>query len=118
MSWATFEQTRRSLPGLWPRVERVVSALRKYRDDAAVDPRVLGHATGVDDVALIAILNLLRENGLGDFQVAVVDDLGQIIRRFPDEDSVPNEVQDDFGDSIEVEPRNLRLVFTPHLSLH
>jgi len=116
MSWATFEQTRRVHPEIRPLAEKVLAGLKPYADDEPVNPALLQRQAGVTNVELLAILNVLRENDLGDFGVAIADPYGRYIRPlFKTVTDVPDEFEDDHGNTIHPESSDIRIVFLPKL---
>lgn len=113
MSWQSFDRTVKADPAFADAAERVVSAMRALPTGPGIDPIVLEHHAHVGRLAVFATLGALITSQLGRFAVQVLDDRGMPVREFASMDDTPGVVTDDYGEEIEVEPANTRIVFRP-----
>ncbi len=98
-------------PELFKIIEEVFATLRTMNTAPGVDPLVLAHLANVDKIDALAALGLLIQRAQGSFAVQVLNSRGQSVREFPSIEATPDVVADDYGDVIEVEPSNTRVVF-------
>jgi hypothetical protein len=113
MSSSTYEQMIKNAGAMRPILSKVVQALKPYAADSVVNPAVLAHQAGVSDLELLAAFNVLRTNGLGRLEVAVVNQRGQPIAFFPSADAITDTIVDEYGETWQADPSRLRVVFRP-----
>jgi hypothetical protein len=92
---------------------RVVFYVSHLPPQAVVDPTLVAEMAGVKRLEAIGYLNVLRDAGLGQFIVRVLDNSGIEIRRYDNVVEVPGRVEDQFGDEFIVMPENIDIGFLP-----
>jgi hypothetical protein len=117
MSWDSYRHMLEGLTSAREPIAHVVNVLRGMPAAPGIDPIVLAHLAKVDEVSALAAIGVLISSELGRWTVQVMNARGQPIGEFPSVGETPDVVQDAYGDDVEVEPRNMRIVFRPHPSL-
>jgi hypothetical protein len=91
------------------------NALAKFAKGEAVSPALISFMTEITAEKVFAYLNIFRKTGLGTLLFQVVDGRGRVISRFENLRLVPPRVEDQYGETVNVTPQNLELVFVPEL---
>ena len=112
----SLEQTIRRHPEWREPLRRIVSVLGEVPQGGLIDPGVVARLARIGRLETLAYLDVLREAGLGDTVVRVVDAGGNEIGRFPNTSAVPARVENEFGDELIVMPENIDIAFEPHVT--
>lgn len=78
-----------------------------------IDPLVVSEVTQIATLEAVAYLHVLKEAGLGEFIIRVLDREGIEIERYPSIAAIPARVENEFGDAMDVLPENVDMSFEP-----
>lgn len=92
---------------------RVLRIVRGVPAGGLIDPLVVSQVAQLSKLEALGYLNLLKEAGLGDFVVRVLDREGLEVHRYGTAAAIPARVRDEFGEEMQVMPENVDVSFEP-----
>jgi hypothetical protein len=116
MSSRTLEEVLDRSPNLKEATTRAIAVLRSLPSGFPIDPLILAKRAGLDEVQTLAALGILLQAGLGAFAIQILNQRGQTVAEYASLAEVPDTIADDYGELVDVEPRNTTIVFRPHFA--
>jgi hypothetical protein len=95
-------------------MNRVVDALDRLPAGAVAEPDMLAQAAGIKVPQAIALLGALQDEGRGRLAFRIVrDGIEYVPEHYETENAIPDSVENDFGDRLQIHPENIELIFEP-----